>query len=75
MAKNSGSFKVKIIGTANGQLVLQLDKKQKITIAKKFLPSEVKKGDALIVEFYTPDQAKKRQKNLGEAVLREILGE
>jgi hypothetical protein len=75
MAKRNGSFKIKVAGTINGRFVLELDKRQSITIAKKFLPSGIKKGDELIVEFYTPDQLKKRQQNLGEAVLKEILGE
>lgn len=73
--KKNDLFIIKVASMQEGQAVLKLDKKQKIAIAKKFLPDKLQENDELIVEFYTHKEYQARQKNLAEAVLREILGE
>ncbi|TSC93133.1 MAG: hypothetical protein CEN89_248 [Candidatus Berkelbacteria bacterium Licking1014_7] len=75
MPKKSENFIAKIVNSDNGQFILSLDKTQKIKIAQKFLPNEIKIGDEIILEFYSRAQFNARQKNLAEAVLKEILGE
>ena len=48
---------------------------QKILIAKKLLPKDIKNGDKLYFELISESMKEKRQKNLAEAVLKEIIGE
>ena len=71
--KKNDLFIVKVKSAQAGQAILTLDKKQEITIAKKFLPEQLKENDELIVEFFTQKQHQDSKKNIGEAILKEIL--
>lgn len=48
---------------------------QTILVAKKLLPKDIKNGAKLYFELMSEDMKVKRQKNLAEAVLKEIIGE
>jgi len=62
-----------IIEVGNGRLGTMSG--QKILVAKKLLPKSIQTGDKLYFELMSEDMKEKRQKNLAEAVLREIIGE
>ncbi|PIP51696.1 hypothetical protein COZ61_00245 [Candidatus Berkelbacteria bacterium CG_4_8_14_3_um_filter_33_6] len=46
---------------------------QKILVAKKLLPKNIQAGDKLYFELMSEKMKTQRQKNLAEAVLREII--
>jgi hypothetical protein len=73
MNKNIEPLLIKVEKIDNGTVVLNFND-QSIVLNKKFLPKEIKEGDWLEVEFFTPEQAEKRRHNLAQAVLEEILG-
>lgn len=50
-------------------------KGQFLTVAKKFLPKNIKEGDVLQCEFLTDKLAKKNQAERARHLLKEILGE
>ena len=72
--KKNVLFIAQVKNIHEGKVILMLDKQQEITIANKFLPSGLQKNDELIVEFYTHKEYQARQKNLAEAIIKEILG-
>jgi len=72
--KKNDLFIVKVKSAHEGQVFLALDEKQEIIIAKKFLPAGLQENEELIVKFYTQKQYQDRKKNIGEAILKEILG-
>ena len=53
---------------------LQVTASKKITLPADYLPANTKTGDAVVVEVMSKDQYQKRQKNVAQAILTEILG-
>lgn len=73
MSKSNDNLVVTIDRFENGLAVVDFGHNQIINIAKRFLPKNVKAGDAMQVELLTDEQATKRRKNLAKAILEEIL--
>ena len=48
---------------------------QRFFVAKKLLPKNIQAGNKLYFELMSEDMKNKRQKNLAEAVLKEIIGQ
>lgn len=53
--------------------VLEFDRQQTLVVSSKHLPTGIKEGTVLQVEFLTDELATKRRKNLAKAILEEIL--
>lgn len=73
MSHNNDNLTAIIDRFENDLAVLEFSHNQTLTVSKKYLPKEIKAGDALQIELLSNAQLTNRKKNLAKAILEELL--
>jgi hypothetical protein len=75
MARGDTPLTVTIERMEGHRAVLLFPGNQRVSVSRRFVPKSAKVGDELTIDFFTHNQAIKRQENIARAILEEILGE